>query len=815
MDNVRRAERKQKVTDSRMSRGLTACAECKRMKLKCDKKVPCSSCVRRECSSICPTGTFASRQRSRVIHAEVELTRRAQDQIAELRGRNLLLENALASAHSHISKDIHPLLAKALPAGSQDDPEVDKLTEVLGSLAVGEAGEARYFGPSAVIETLYQAADAGSKPTSLPSLPPLQSHPGSMIESLLIQQSLGSTHSMETFASFVLNNLPDKRRAWSLCQNFYEHYPIYIKPIPEEELIQVYLSPIYKCLDDSHADPSLPLPSITFRPHRCAIIFFAFALGTWLDLAQEDYWVEANRYFQIGLLCLSMQSMFYSPEVATVQSLFLLTIFNELRGAPSTTTLSPSWTIISLACKIGQGLGLHKDPTQWTTDEITIQRRRWLYWELVSVEMFNSLGTGRPLSSRQSYVDTELADDVGQTDVHGHPLQGFWRFKHQTARDCYLNVVETLLAATPPKYETIIELDRKIREMEIPAHLNRILIDSRQGSSPEHGLTAPQFMHTCILGVGRSVVLLSVHRTHLTKALQDPSGNPLKSRYAPSFLASYRAASWVVKSFHAGQRQFPILFTRFYHPWTSVLTAVMVLGSIAIHAPSSLIGSGPLEELRIASSMFKEAAEGTVSHRIKNGDRIVRKILNRAEEAHARALLSVGGAGVIESDISIPLTDYGDDELAIFGGKTRLLTMPSRQASHQPTQDHSNSSDSSPGLLEVVHPSLIDFLASAPMTPVASSTTFQEMEESDFGLPRASHFYSPPPQLDSWAYLPVKTLEGQHHFDTISDFSTSGLRIPDTFENYLNELPQHSNTDLEPDTPTPWQDFMREHSLTE
>ncbi|KAH8825486.1 hypothetical protein DL96DRAFT_1608970 [Flagelloscypha sp. PMI_526] len=818
MDNVRRAERKQKVTDSRMSRGLVACAECKRMKLKCDKKVPCSSCVRRECASICPTGTFASRRQSRVIFARGGLMRRVQDQIAQLRERHSLLENALAFAHSYISKDVHPLLAKAPSAGSQSDSEVDKLTEVLGTLAVGEAGEARYFGASAIIEPLYQAAGAIIKPTSSLSLPALQAHPGSMAENLSIQQSLGATLSMETFISVILNNLPERKQAWSLCKNFYEHYTIYIKPIPEEELFQVYLSPIYKCFEASHTDPSLPLLSMPFRPHRCAIIFFFFAIGTWLDLAKANYWEEADRFFQIGFSCLSMQSVFYSPEVATVQSLILLNIYNELRGAASTTTLSPTWTIISLACKISQGLGLHRDPAQWTTDELTIQRRRWLYWELVSIESLHSLGTGRPLCSRQSYVDTVLPDDVGQKDVRGQPLQGFFRCKHEAVRDCYLNVVETLLAATPPKYETIIELDRKVREKEIPAHLNRILIEPRHGSSHESNLTAPQFTHTCMLGVVRSAVLLSIHRTHLTKALQDASGNPLKSRYAPSFLASYRAASWIIKSFHAAQKQFPVLFPRFWHPWTSVLTAVMVLGSIAIHAPSSLIGSGPLEELKIASSMFKEAAEGTVSHRIKNGDRIVRKILNRAEQAHARALLSVGGAGVVEPDISIPLTDYGDDELAIFGGKTRLLTIPSRQPSHQPTQDPSSYSSSSPGLLEVVHPSLVEFLASAPMTPVASATTFQEMEESDFGLPRVSHFGSPhfmPPQLDSWTYHAVKPPQNQHQFDTISDFSTSRLQIPDRFENYLSELPQHISPDFEPDTPTPWQDFMREHSLTE
>jgi hypothetical protein len=39
-------------------KGELSCAECRRLKLKCDKKVPCSSCVRRGCESICPCGVY-------------------------------------------------------------------------------------------------------------------------------------------------------------------------------------------------------------------------------------------------------------------------------------------------------------------------------------------------------------------------------------------------------------------------------------------------------------------------------------------------------------------------------------------------------------------------------------------------------------------------------------------------------------------------------------------------------------------------------------------------------------------------------------
>ncbi|THG95950.1 hypothetical protein EW145_g7873, partial [Phellinidium pouzarii] len=51
------------------ARGVISCAECRRLKLKCDKKIPCSSCKRRGCQHICPTGpsSFLSIALSRVL----------------------------------------------------------------------------------------------------------------------------------------------------------------------------------------------------------------------------------------------------------------------------------------------------------------------------------------------------------------------------------------------------------------------------------------------------------------------------------------------------------------------------------------------------------------------------------------------------------------------------------------------------------------------------------------------------------------------------------------------------------------------------
>ncbi|KAH8826487.1 hypothetical protein DL96DRAFT_1806337 [Flagelloscypha sp. PMI_526] len=772
------------------------------------------------------TRILISRQASRAILSKRNSARRSQDDIARLRERNLQLEDALVIAYSHISKDVHPLLAESPQrVRPQDDPEVDKVTEVLGTLTVGEAGELKYFGPSAIAEHLYQSESAEDKLISAFVSP--QQDPGSIVENFSTQIPLGPPLSMESFVSIILRDLPKKTRAWALCKSFYERYAINSMPIQQKELAQSYLTPMYKYLEDSSYDSNLPILSTPFRPHRCAVAFFTFALGAWLDLNQEHYWVEADRYYQIGLSCLSMQSLFYSPEVASVEALFLLSYYHELRGAASTSTTSPSWIILSLASKISQGLGLHRDPAKWNLDKTTVQHRRWLYWELTTLELFLSLGTGRPTSNKASYVDTELPDDMGPTDTHGELLEGFYQWKHGAVRDCYLDVAETLLAATPVKYEVVLDLDRKVRAKEIPPHLNRIIVNAEDGPN----LTPLDFMHTCTLGVARSMglsnhillsriiiiiygsVLLAIHRGHLTEALNDPSGNPLKSRYAPSFLSSYRAASWVVRSYYAAQQRFSALLARLYHPWTTVLTAAMVLGSIAINTPSSLVGNGPLEELRVASSMLKEAAAQAVSHRTKSGAKIVQNILAKAEAA--QALPSVADDNVAQSCITIPPTNYGDDELAMFGGQARLSAMDSGFGSLRGSSDNFGSPAFLSGSLEGVHPSLIDFLNSAPKTQVASSTTFQEIQATIFEPPFVSPFHDlvfTPSQLDSWESSQLPASQGQYNFPNAGGLALSGSQTPDTFENYLTP-PEPVKLAPEPSAVTPWQDFMVQHSL--
>lgn len=169
-----------------------------------------------------------------------------------------------------------------------------------------------------------------------------------------------------------------------------------------------------------------------------------------------------------------------------------------------------------------------------------VQRRRSLFWELFSTELFyvrlspglnlpnnlylhasQSLALGRPPSIRLSYIDTEFPDDDEATvDEHGNALVGCeafprtlcgltlivfkfchldYRWKYEFAKEVFASVIELTLTAETPHYQTILDLDRKVREKTFFPHLNAFI-------SPDDDQSTPSvYMKQSLLGQYRSI----------------------------------------------------------------------------------------------------------------------------------------------------------------------------------------------------------------------------------------------------------------------------------------------------------------------
>lgn len=96
------------------------------------------------------------------------------------------------------------------------------------------------------------------------------------------------------------------------------------------------------------------------------------------------------------------------------------------------------------------------------------------------------------------------------------------------------------LAAQPPSYKTILELDRKVREKILPPGFS--VLKSKEDASPS------AYLQAGILSQVRTVTMLYLHRSFFAQALLDHPENPLLSRYAPSFLAASSCASTIIRN---------------------------------------------------------------------------------------------------------------------------------------------------------------------------------------------------------------------------------------------------------------------------
>ncbi|KAF9452456.1 hypothetical protein P691DRAFT_697077 [Macrolepiota fuliginosa MF-IS2] len=715
--------------DLRRARGEISCAECRRLKLKCDKKLPCSSCVRRGCPSICPNGSLSTGQGTRFVLAD---TAQLHSKIAEMGQRIRQLEDALAIFQAGVSTDPHPLLRDELLAikfgpeknhGSEKDthfpqPIIESI-DAIGTMTIGDQGdEGKYFGPSAGSETLFLAGAAYEPQLHEEEEPPAVSPE---ISRLATSFPLGAEADLDSTLDLLYSYLPEQPRAWTLCETYLEQAAWTFRPVKRDEIINDILAPTYRALKAKQVEGYTSLQGIS--PHKLAVLYLVFALGTLVDLTIEPYSKEAEMYYDLSRACLALRSVSDSPELATVQAVLLMASYHGMGSKRY--TMDSSWVLASVGAKVAQSLGLHRDSARWNMDAKTVQRRRYLFWEMTSTEFFYSMALGRPPSIRLSYIDCELPeDDEATLDENGNTLSGYYRWKYEFCKDIISAVLEQTLTAQAPQYRTILELDRKVREKRLPPHLNVFM------SPEEEHFTPSVYMRGCMLGQFRSVTLLYIHRSWFAQAMLDHPINPLRSPYAPSFLAAYRCASGVIKSTLNHFDRFPELCCRWWGIWTHLFSAAIIVGSIVTRSPSSSMAPSAFIELGLACDLFEKGANH--SRRVRSGSAILQKLRSKAFQVYSQFR---SGNLPTSSTLSFGKPDYGDDELALFGGQTRVLvtrllsvnkkkrqtTAPSPastssgSAFSSPVTEHESLRGSStPTEVPEVHPSLVEYLSGFP-----------------------------------------------------------------------------------------------------
>ncbi|KAG1799032.1 uncharacterized protein HD556DRAFT_1430789 [Suillus plorans] len=127
--------------------------------------VPCETCVKRGCSTICPSGSLTAGKGNRLVLANTE---ELHSKIEVMSARMRELEETLRQMHSKVSDLPHPLLSDTDTVISNDSPEsssgsdfpeqqpqasnkadADSVIDAFGTLTIGTRGETIFMGGTA------------------------------------------------------------------------------------------------------------------------------------------------------------------------------------------------------------------------------------------------------------------------------------------------------------------------------------------------------------------------------------------------------------------------------------------------------------------------------------------------------------------------------------------------------------------------------------------------------------------------------------------------------------------------------------------
>ncbi|KAF5369994.1 hypothetical protein D9758_001145 [Tetrapyrgos nigripes] len=756
-------------------------------------------------------------------------TSQLHTKITEMGQRIRQLEDALAIFHSSISNEPHPLLRDELlaikfgpekntPLQSPSRDDSMNSIDALGTLTIGDKGESKYFGSSAGSEIMFLAgAELGLQDDESSST---FASPSDVARLFPMSTEMCSEKLMDTLFSY----LPDQPRAWALCETYLEQAAWAFQPMRRDEIIDELLTPVYRALKakTSEADQSSDME--TLSPHKLSALYIVFSLGALVDMTLEPFNAEAEKYFELSRAALSLRNVFDSPEVCTVHATALMATYHSMAGRRY--TLDSAWCLMSLAAKLAQSVGLHRDGARWSLTPKVVQWRRSTFYELYCAEVFHSLALGRPPAIRLSYVDCEFPADSETTfDQDGKPLISYYQWKYEFCTEILSEVLELTLAAQPPRYETVLDLDRRVREKRVPPHLNVFM------NVEDDNCTPANYMRGCMLGQYRAITLLFLHRSFFAQAMLDHPVNPLRSPYAPSFLAAYRCASGVIKSCINHFDRFPGLCTRWWGIWTHLFSAAIIVGTIVTRSPASTMAPNAFIELGLACDLFERGA--AKSRRSQSGLVILSNLRNKAFEVYSQyrsgnlplpTTLSVGG-------------DYGDDELSLFGGRTKvvfskLLSRRKPKLNHHSTSSEVASPAPSDGSdpkdhpaspaesLPDVHPSLVEYLSLLPANQHPhSSTTMNTGDEVITSFP--SMMYSTPPPLEGTCYSPMMmdlsnndtSMYGdfQSQNSGVSMFGAEAMNMPNSSAGPLLDLGIMMSADAGIDEQ--WKAFMRDSGL--
>ncbi|KZP18904.1 hypothetical protein FIBSPDRAFT_1045841 [Athelia psychrophila] len=688
----------------------------------------------------------------------LQVNKLAQDLKAAL-ARIKALEEALKAA----TNASHPLLqgseaqpvkpnVTAVEPGYEElyEERVQEATEMMGSLLVGADGKARHLGESAHSANLLTLIDTTD---NCPGLDPRVTACFGMSSEIIELHNAypmgiaDCAYETDHFTDF----LPPRDRALELVDLYYAQFAVLHLPIPRSDLMKTFVDPIYQGNEVGSA--------CAIHPHKLSVMFVVLASGT---LCDDPAFAStlAHQYYVLSRASLSLRPITQEANTATVQAVFMHIWF--LYATRFDNSSEERWVLSGICIKVAQIIGLQRDGAGWNMDEDEIQRRRILFWEIYVYDSWSGIGMGRPPLINLQYTDCRLPRDHDPALISADKTEvGFHAWKFRFVVSCLTPVLHYFFGRKKTSYAELLALDKKIRQLNPPDHLippmNVSQSDWFWSSNP-----AKAIQQYTVLAVIESNILY-IHRNYFAQAIREEPLDPLKHKYGPSVMASYRSAYRMICGMTDLYTLHPEATSKHEFSWASVFSACVVFAALIIESPGSSLACEAFlsyQKMVLFFKMVRSKESSSQSTLI-----MLQRLLQRSQDAYAAFHFNSPRDGVVPNGLAPEL-----DELAILGGRKSIINLGS--AAHAPAVQTAHSS----GHDDSFRPSpAFDFniLAGTVAPPPGAVQNGSELGEmSPFFMNHVGHSHQEVPAFNMPTF--ERELRG-HFFDNEPYAETSAL----------------------------------------
>ncbi|KAJ8072235.1 hypothetical protein AAF712_007777 [Marasmius tenuissimus] len=636
----------------------TSCAECRRLKLKCDRVFPCSSCIRRGCANLCPTGTLEKGKRGFLKRLEQSLpstvNRNGVDpnsgepttEVAMFVARDAAmskriqeLETALINAGVPVPGLPHAVAKRTTAAshkrsrsspGRETDSESESsfahsngslestdVTMGFGTLTIDPHNRAKYIGLSGA--SAFLSADTWSC-----------LYDKRQENETDADYASGNEIQLKLLSKMAV--LPPYEEAVRLARLYFFNNSYMYEVIPEEIFMKEHLPATYE---------RFTAPGGHVAPDTLSLVCMVLATGQYFDLSRplEELRPRVTEIFEVAVYALNISNTVNGATtprtIQGIQALHLMSTYQiTVRGDSGA---EAGWQILGMVCRSLQAQGLHRDGSRWGLAHRELEERRRVFWETYTFDRLQSFALGRPYALIDAHHDCEMPTTSDQPLPSDHDNSNTFshtRFHHHKFRWAILigRIVDLAFSTKQLTYDIIKQVDREINDyyfslptwIRCPA-VTRPVEDSvwkrvcPKAHSRPHG-TSPDFL----TGLGKAehqrrdaqiytlansifVAILLLHRGPFCKALMLEPQELVRSPYESSVSRVTSAATSIINIARGLYVLHPAHTTRVWYWLFHVFTAAICQAVFVHTAPFHPLAPQAFKSLQVALELFDRA----------------------------------------------------------------------------------------------------------------------------------------------------------------------------------------------------------------